>query len=129
MSMIRYEDRCEIQRTERTGIGLGASVSKTFRVGDNGSALYNEYDEPQMRSVYSGRCRYQPQGWNNAEVSVRKSAVYIPRVVVVKKGDRVDVTTADGESWGGTVDTSRVQRMALSGEVVTKVEVIRERES
>lgn len=113
MSLLRYNDHCEILRVVLTS---------------DGTAAYDEYDEPLMHGVYKGACHYAPQGWNNSPIAVRNSAVYLPKAISVSKGDSISISDARGETWHGVVGDVRVLILPLSGATSTKIEVIRERE-
>lgn len=125
MRLIPYTDRCEITRTANGSVGT-YKIGSTLRVGEGG-VLYDEYDEPICEAVYSGACRYQPQGWDNSSIATRTSRISIPEEVNLLKGDYIRVVLARGGEWSGVVSDSRIVEMPMSGTIVTNIEVIRER--
>lgn len=103
-------------------IGVDAECKVTR---ESGKA--DEHDNLISEDIYKGQCRYQQGVQAQYGTSIRNSTVYIYRHVKIYENDILEIET-EMVRKRGIARTVRYIKLPLTGEQLTRVELIQEKD-
>ncbi len=83
----------------------------------------DEWGGENVTLIYDGVCDFQPGGQTSLSIVTHNDVVYLPRAVMVKSNDIIEVEPLIGSKRKGVVNIPKNLGLELDGSWVTEIEI------